>query len=92
MQQTTSFTNGCTAAGGTSSCEGGATGSSVPNLVVAVLLDVRAVAAMVGCSSRNIYRLSDGGRMPRPVKIGRLVRWRRTDIEAWIAAGCPSCR
>lgn len=56
------------------------------------LLDVQAVAEMLGCSPRTVYRLSDAGRMPAPVKLGSLVRWSKTAIEQWIAAGCPSCR
>jgi len=56
------------------------------------LLDVRQVAAMLGCSPRHIYRLADRGAMPRPVKLGGLVRWCRAAIEIWIADGCPSCR
>lgn len=56
------------------------------------LLDVRAVAALLGCSPRHVYRLADGDRMPRPVHVGALVRWRRTDIEAWIAQGCQPAR
>ena len=64
----------------------------------AKLLDVRAVAALLDCSTRHVYRLSDAGRMPRPVKIGTLVRWRlrtgdpATGIEDWLEAGCPQCR
>lgn len=56
------------------------------------LLDVDAVAAMCGCSARHVYRLADGGQMPRPVRLGALVRWPRTAIETWIAQGCPSTR
>ena len=61
------------------------------------LLDVKGVAALLGCSARHIYRLSDGGKMPAPVRLGALVRWRRrggpdTGIDDWIAAGCPSMR
>jgi excisionase family DNA binding protein len=58
----------------------------------AALLDVRCVAALIGCSPRNVHRLADSGRMPRPLKIGRLIRWRRQDFDAWLAAGCPSER
>lgn len=58
----------------------------------ASLLDVRAVAALLGCSARHVYRLRDGGRMPLPVMVGALVRWRRADVEDWITAGCPSIR
>jgi predicted DNA-binding transcriptional regulator AlpA len=56
------------------------------------MLDVLAVAKLLACSTRHIYRLSDGGRMPRPLKVGALNRWPRTVIEAWIAEGCPACR
>jgi excisionase family DNA binding protein len=56
------------------------------------LLSVREVAERLGCSPRHVYRLSDGGLMPRPLKLGALVRWSRKSIEQWIASGCPSCR
>jgi excisionase family DNA binding protein len=56
----------------------------------AALLDVRAVAALLDCSPRHVYRLADAGRMPPPVRVGALVRWRRTDLDDWLAAGCPS--
>jgi excisionase family DNA binding protein len=54
------------------------------------MLDVRAVAALLDCSVRHVYRLADAGRMPRPVKLGALVRWRRAEVESWIADGCPA--
>jgi predicted DNA-binding transcriptional regulator AlpA len=56
------------------------------------LLDVRAVAALLDCSPRHVYRLSDSGSMPPPVRLGALVRWRRDSIESWIASGCKPCR
>jgi len=56
------------------------------------MLDVNQVATLLNCSSRHVYRLSDAGRMPRPVKLGSLVRWSRAAVGAWIAEGCPSCR
>ncbi len=55
----------------------------------AALLDVQAVAQLLDCSSRHVYRMADTGRMPPPVRLGALVRWRRQDLDAWIAAGCP---
>ena len=58
--------------------------------VVPLLIGVREVAAMLGCSERHVYRLADGGRMPLPMKLGALVRWNRLLIKAWIASGCPS--
>jgi excisionase family DNA binding protein len=59
---------------------------------VSALLDVKAVAAMLDCSTRHVHRLADAGRMSRPIKLGALVRWRRAEVLAWIADGCPSCR
>jgi len=59
--------------------------------VAAELLDVRAVAMLLGgCSTRHVYRLADAGRMPRPVRLGNLIRWRKAELDAWISAGCPS--
>ena len=54
-----------------------------------VLLTVRDVAEMLNCSPRTVYRLSDSGRMPKPAKLGSLVRWPRQLIERWIEEGCP---
>lgn len=56
------------------------------------LLTVEEVSTMLNCSTRHVYRLADGGRMPRPVKLGNLNRWSRKDLEAWIADGCPVSR
>ena len=58
----------------------------------AKLLDVQAVADLLGCSPRHVYRLSDAGRMPAPVKLGALVRWSASAIRLWIDQGCPSVR
>jgi len=45
------------------------------------LLDVRGVAALLGCSPRHVYRLADVGKMPAPVRLGR-----------WCGGGGPPCR
>ena len=59
-------------------------------IVNAELLDVRAVAALLGgCSTRHVYRLADAGRMPKSVQLGSLRRWRRAELQAWVDAGCP---
>jgi excisionase family DNA binding protein len=58
----------------------------------AKLLDVRGVAGLLNCSPRHVYRLADEGRMPTPLKLGALVRWRREEIENWISGGCKPVR
>jgi len=56
------------------------------------MLTVHDVARMLNCSARTVYRLADSGRIPRPVKLGALVRWPREVVEQWIADGCPNVR
>lgn len=33
---------------------------------------------------------STEGDLPKPVKLGRAVRWRKSDILQWIEQGCPA--
>lgn len=53
------------------------------------LLDVGMVAKLLGVSTRQVYRLADGGKMPQPIKLGGSVRWDRAAIAMWIEQGCP---
>ncbi|MBI2825936.1 MAG: helix-turn-helix domain-containing protein [Planctomycetia bacterium] len=48
------------------------------------LLSVVAVAAMLDVSPSHVRRLADGGRLPKPIKVGNLVRWPRSELETWI--------
>lgn len=50
-----------------------------------ILLDVRAVARLLACSPRHVHRLTDAGRLPRPIALGRLIRWRRADLDAFLS-------
>ncbi len=56
------------------------------------MLDVNQVADRLTCSPRTVYRQVDMGRMPAPVRIGRLVRWSSDAIDEWVARGCPDPR
>lgn len=49
-----------------------------------LLLDIKQVAAMLSISEKSIRRLLDAGKFPRPVRIGRLLRWRYKDIVAYV--------
>ena len=55
----------------------GACASAPPSL-----LNVLDVAHLLSCSARHVRRLSDSGRMPRPVKLGTLARWKRARDRA----------
>lgn len=56
------------------------------------MMSVDDVAMEIGCCSRSVRRWADSGRMPRPIKLGSLVRWPRVVIEQWIQDGCPNVR
>ncbi|MCC6153756.1 MAG: helix-turn-helix domain-containing protein [Candidatus Hydrogenedentes bacterium] len=56
------------------------------------LMSATELATLLGASTRHIWRMRDGGALPRPIRLGSLVRWRKSDIEKWIADGCPRCR
>jgi len=56
------------------------------------LLNVKQLAAMLGIHERSVWRLSGlaeagHGPFPRPLRIGpKTIRWRRADVEAYLAA------
>ena len=56
------------------------------------LMTCEEVAEFLGCTQRSVYRLSDSGQLPQPLKVGGLSRWSREVIDEWISAGCPRVR
>jgi prophage regulatory protein len=50
-----------------------------------ILLDLREVSKLLGISPRAIWGWADAGTFPPPLELGRLRRWRRVDIESWLA-------
>ena len=91
--QTTDQTGESTMTTLTNAPDGRTVGTEPRPAVSAELLDVRAVASLLGgCSTRHVYRLADTGRMPRPIRLGTLVRWRRAEVMSWIDGGCQPIR
>ena len=53
------------------------------------LMDIRAVARILGCCTATVRRMADRDELPQPVRVGRrLLRWDRGVIQAWIENGC----
>lgn len=47
-------------------------------------------AALIGVSPATWHRMVSAGKTPAPVKLSAgCVRWRVSDLESWIKAGCP---
>ena len=59
---------------------------------VPLLIDIHTLSALLGRSVASLERDQAAGRLPAPVRLGGSKRWRRADIESWVAAGCPTCR
>ena len=55
-----------------------------------LLLDAKALAEKLSISKATVWRMRDAGKLPRPVRLGSCVRWRLTDVECWLADGCPA--
>lgn len=53
-----------------------------------LLLTAREVANLLRISLRTLWRLKSAGRLPEPVRLGAALRWRVTDLQAFLAAGC----
>lgn len=50
------------------------------------LVDAKACAAYLSVSLSTWHRLVANGKAPRPVKVGRLTRWRIADLEAYVSS------
>ena len=61
--------------------------------VAPILLNAEQAAAACGISRAHFLQLERSGRLgPQPLRLGRCVRWSRTELEAWAHAGCPPRR
>jgi len=54
-----------------------------------LLLRTESAAAMCDVSARTWRTWDAAGKVPMPVRIGRVPFWRVEELKAWIAAGCP---
>ena len=61
-----------------------------PTEQTGLAVDAAELAKLLKVSLRHINALNATGRLPRPIRLGRSVRWPREELVAWIAAGAPS--
>ena len=60
-----------------------------PGAPKALLLKAQEVGEVLGVNKSTVWSWESSGRIPRPVRIGGCTRWRRSEIEQWVAAGTP---
>ena len=56
----------------------------------AKLLNVTDLSQCLRISQRQCWRMSKRGLLPAPLRIGRCVRWRLSEISEWLQAGSPA--
>ena len=49
------------------------------------LLTAADLCSLLKLDARTLRVLRHEGRVPEPIKLGRSLRWRRAEVEAWIA-------
>jgi len=55
-----------------------------------LLLTTKEVAKLLKISQGTVLKLCNEGTMPKPLRIGRSVRFRYEELRAWVNAGCPT--
>ncbi|HEY1599473.1 MAG TPA: helix-turn-helix domain-containing protein [Pirellulales bacterium] len=55
----------------------------------ALALPAAGVARFLNVSERHLWALNSSGRLPKPIRLGRAVRWSVEELRAWLAAGSP---
>lgn len=50
-----------------------------------LLIKAAEVARILNVSERTLWRLKSAKKIPEPVRLGGIVRWKRTDIESFVA-------
>ncbi len=54
-----------------------------------LMIDTKLLAKLLNISQRHVNRLQDLKKLPAPVYLGHLKRWRLAEILEWIEADCP---
>jgi excisionase family DNA binding protein len=54
-----------------------------------LLIDTSAARKLLNVSARTIWTMTQTGKMPKPIRVGRLVRWSYEELQAWVKAGGP---
>ena len=55
-----------------------------------LLIRAKELAKLLSVSLIHIRRLDSVGKLPKPIRLGDCVTWRRAEIEDWLEAGSPN--
>ena len=51
------------------------------------LVDMRFITKLTGLTDKWFYKLIKDGLFPRPIKLGRSSRWKKSEVELWLQPG-----
>ena len=54
-----------------------------------LLINSREAAKLLQVSDRTLWKMQSTGQSPKPIRIGRGVRWSLEELKAWVRSGCP---
>lgn len=55
----------------------------------ALAITAEELAELLGISKRHLWSLNAQAKLPRPVRLGRSVRWSLPEVREWLASGAP---
>lgn len=56
-----------------------------------LMVEVKEFARLIDVSTATLWRMRSAGKLPPDVRLSRgCIRWRRADVERWVALGCPA--
>lgn len=48
------------------------------------LIDMAFITSLLQMTDKWIYKLIKDGSFPKPIKLGRSSRWRKSEVESWL--------
>lgn len=54
------------------------------SLVDDQLVEMRFITKLAGLTDKWFYKLIKDGLFPRPIKLGRSSRWKKSEVELWL--------
>jgi excisionase family DNA binding protein len=51
------------------------------------MLSAKALADLLDVDAKTVRRWREEGRLPEPIQIGGVIRWRAEDIDDWLGGG-----
>ena len=55
-----------------------------PALLEDEFIDMKFITRLTGLSDKWFYKLIKDGLFPKPIKLGRCSRWKKSEVELWL--------